>query len=293
VASTAQAKRSTVDREQPTEVTDDDAPKVSLRRRQWNARLRGASFMAGEFILLILAWHFLVKLLEIPNYLLPSPLAVGETLVADWSNLLMHTRTTVGEILVGYGIAAVLGISLAVLMVTSRPVEKAVYPLLVMLQAIPKVAIAPLLVVWLGYGTLPIIATTMLIAFFPITVATTVGLKDISDNMLNLGRIMGLSWAQMFIKIRAPKSLPSVFGGLKVGMTLAVIGAVVGEFIGAESGLGALILLSTSALSTATTFAAILIIAVVGVALFWIIEGIERVAIPWHETQTREREALL
>jgi NitT/TauT family transport system permease protein len=263
------------------------------RRVLATRRVRQTAFMVAEFVLLIALWQAVVVVLATPSYLLPSPGSVATTMLDDWSNLLMHTRTTVGEILVGYGIAAALGISLAVLMVSSRPVERALYPLLVMLQAIPKVAIAPLLVVWLGYGKLPIIATTMLISFFPITVATTVGLKDISENMLNLGRIMGLSWLQMFVKIRVPKSLPSVFGGLKVGMTLAVIGAVVGEFIGAESGLGALILLSTSALNTATTFAAILIIAVVGVVLFWVIEAVERLAIPWHETQVREREALL
>jgi len=256
-------------------------------------RLRRSLFILAEFVVLIAIWQLVVSMFGIKQFLLPGPGAVAETLVEDWRGLLVHTRSTLLEVVVGYAIAVVFGLVLAVTMVSNRALERAVYPIIVMLQAIPKVAIAPLLVVWLGFGKAPIIATTAVIAFFPVTVSTIVGLKGIGQNMINLGRVMGLSWAQMFIKIRFPNSLPSVFGGLKVGMTLAVIGAVVGEFIGAENGLGALILISTSALNTPTTFSAILIIAVVGVVLFWVIEAIERFSIPWHETQARDREKLL
>lgn len=277
-----------------TDVTE--APSSLARSTQVRfrgARLRRSLFILLEFAGLVLIWHFVVTVFDIEQFLLPGPGVVAETLVEDWRDLLVHARATVTEVAVGYSIAVGFGLTLAVAMVSSRAIERAIYPIIVMLQAIPKVAIAPLLVVWLGFGVAPIIATTAVIAFFPITVATIVGLQGIGQNMINLGRVMGLSWAQLFIKIRFPSSLPSVFGGLKVGMTLAVIGAVVGEFIGAEAGLGALILISTSALNTPTTFSAIIIIALVGVLLFWLIEVVERFSVPWHETQAREREKLL
>jgi NitT/TauT family transport system permease protein len=178
-------------------------------------------------------------------------------------------------------------IPLAVLMASWRVIEKLLYPILVASQGIPKSALAPIFVIWLGFGIMPKIVIAMLIAFFPIVVATFVGLRSVRPEMIDLGRSMGLNWLQMLIKIQFPSALPSVFGGLKVGISLAVVGAIVGEFVAADSGLGYLLILTTGQLRTELMFAALIYLSVMGVVLFSIIDFIERLVIPWYHEQQK------
>jgi NitT/TauT family transport system permease protein len=180
------------------------------------------------------------------------------------------------------------GIPLAVAIVKWRRLEAALYPLIVASQTVPKVAIAPLFIVWLGFGSLPKIVIAFLIAFFPVVISTVIGLKSTPLEMLYLGQIAGLSTWQRFAKISFPRALPEIFGGLKVAMTLAVVGAIVGEFVGASEGLGYLLMFATAQMQTALVFAAIVFLVAIGVILFWLIQWAERLAIPWHISMRRD-----
>jgi len=162
------------------------------------------------------------------------------------------------------------------------------YPLLVASQTVPKVAIAALFIVWLGFGFLPKIIIAFLVAFFPIVISTVVGLKSTPVEMLHRGRIVGFSSWQMFRKISFPRGLPEIFAGLKVAMTLAVVGAIVGEFVGASEGLGYLLMFGTAQMQTPLVFAAIVFLILIGVISFALIQWCERLAIPWHVSIRRD-----
>jgi len=155
-------------------------------------------------------------------------------------------------------------------------------PAVVMSQTVPKVAIAPILIIWLGFGMLPKIAITFLIAFFPIVISTAVGLKSVETDMLDLVRSMGSSKLKLLLRVRMPTALPHMFAGLKIAICLAVVGAIVGEFVGSDEGLGYLILVSAGALDGPMTWAALVLLVVMGVLLFATVGWIERLVIPWH-----------
>jgi NitT/TauT family transport system permease protein len=198
---------------------------------------------------------------------------------------------TVAEILWGFALAIVVGVPLAMLIVASPAFERSIYPLLVASQSVPKIAIAPLLIFWAGLGMFPKILVAFLIAFFPVVIDTVVGLRAIEPEMLHLARSMGASGARVFLKIRLPNALPNIFAGLKVGVTLAVVGAIVGEFIQADRGLGYALLQANAMLNTKLSFAAIVILAAIGVVLFALVDRIERLLIPWHASRRTEMAA--
>jgi NitT/TauT family transport system permease protein len=159
--------------------------------------------------------------------------------------------------------------------------EKAIYPLIVASQTIPKVAIAPLMLTWFGYGMAPKIVIVVLLSFFPIVINSVMGLKSASREMIYLSRSMGASGWQTFWKFRLPQALPSIFAGLKLATALSVIGAIVAEFIGADKGLGYLILIAGANFDIARQFASVVVISLIGVVFFAVLERIERIAIPW------------
>jgi NitT/TauT family transport system permease protein len=223
----------------------------------------------------LLAWEAVVRVFAISEFILPSPWAILQRVVTDYPLLAAHARTTVLEVIGGFGLAVVTGVPFALAIFYSRLMEKAVYPLLVGLQTIPKVALAPLLVLYLGYGWAPKIFLAFLISFFPIVIATVVGLQSLDRGLVHLVRAMGASEGQTFWKIRLPAALPNLFGGLKVGIALAVIGAVIGEYVAAERGLGYLQLQATSQFDTTLNFASILVISLVGVALYFVLTMVE------------------
>jgi NitT/TauT family transport system permease protein len=230
----------------------------------------------------VIAWQLVVILLRPAEYLLPSPLAVGEEIVLRRGLLWEHAWVTTKEMLLGFFLSVAVSIPLAILIANWKPLERAVYPLLVMSQAVPKVAIAPLLLVWMGFGLTPKVFVAVLIAFFPIVISAVTGLKSVPYEMIQLSRSIGLSTTATFAKIRVPYALPHIFAGLKVGITLAVVGAVVGEFVGADKGLGYLLLFSLGRLNTRLMFADLVVLVVLGVVSFWVVQLLERKTIPWH-----------
>ncbi|EYR84368.1 ABC transporter permease [Shinella sp. 838] len=241
-----------------------------------------------SLIVIIALWQLVVSVAKPAPYLLPSPGSVASTLISQFPVLIYHSGITAFETLIAFLFSIVVALPLAVLIARFRWFEDAVYPLLVTSQAVPKVALAPLILVWLGFGLHTNIVVGVLMAFFPVVISGVVGLKSVPQDMVFLGKTMGLSQAQMFRKIYLPHALPSLFGGLKVCVTLAVVGAVVGEFVGSDRGLGYLILLSSGQLQTALMFAALILLVLIGVVSFAIVQFVEARVMPWHRSQRRD-----
>jgi NitT/TauT family transport system permease protein len=239
-------------------------------------------------IILIVVWDLAIRILKIPPYQVPPPREVLVTLFKEGPELLAQTWPTTVATLWGFALSVAVGIPLAMLIAGSRTVEDYLYPLLVFSQSIPKVAIAPLFVVWFGFGLLPKVLSAFLLGFFPVVVSAVQGFKSVDPDMLDLARAMEANAFQTFRIVRFPHALPAIFSGLKVSITLAIVGAVVGEFVGSNSGLGFVLQRSIGNFELPTMFAALLILAVLGVILFWMIEQAERLLVPWHSSQRQE-----
>jgi len=236
-------------------------------------------------ILVFLAvWEAGVALYKMPAYLLPAPSVIFETFVREFPRLAYHGWVTAYEMLLGYGLAVAVAVPLAIAITSSQRFDSFVMPTLLFFQVVPKVAIAPLFLVWFGVGALPKILVAFLISFFPIVIDAAVGLRSMSVEMIDLARSMGASRMQVFARFRLPTSLPYLFSGLKVAATLAVAGAVVGEFVGADKGLGYLLLVTNSNMETALMFATIVALTIIGLAFFYAVELLEALLIPWHVT---------
>lgn len=237
-------------------------------------------------ILILLAlWDLAIRLFKIPPYLIPQPEKVVHQLIAQWGYLLRESYTTTVATAGGFGLSILIGIPLAMVIAYSRVVESFVYPLLVFSQSVPKVAIAPLFVVWWGFGIFPKIICAFLLGFFPIVVSTVMGFKSVEPEMLDLARSMGASRLQTFFKISLPQAMPAIFSGLKVSVTLAVVGAVVGEFVGSNSGIGYVLQVANGNFDLPLMFAALLVLSTIGVLLFLVVDVAERLMVPWHASQ--------
>ena len=230
----------------------------------------------GLALIVIIVWQLAVPALGLSEFVLPTPSQIIARMAKDYALLLKHASVTLLEVLGGFAIAVSAGIPTALLIFYSRIFERAVYPLLIAEQAIPKVALAPLVVLYLGYGWAPKIFLAFLIGYFPIVVSTVVGLQSLDPAMVSLVRSMGATRWQTFIKIRLPAALPNLFGGLKLAIALAVIGAVIGEYVAAEKGLGYLQLQANSQFDTTLNFATVVAIAMLGVLLFAMVRLAER-----------------
>jgi NitT/TauT family transport system permease protein len=189
---------------------------------------------------------------------------------------------------VAFGVCVIAGVAIALALVSSRVFEKSFYPILVAAQAVPKVAIAPLLVVWFGTGLGKNVLVAVLIGIFPVVISTVIGLRSVPEEMLDLARSMQASRWSLFRKVRLPFSLPYVFAGLKTSMVLVVIGVIIGEFIGASQGIGYQLKRAQGMLDTSFLFAGIVILVFVGIASFMIVDILERLAIPWHVSSRRD-----
>lgn len=237
------------------------------------------------FVVLILVWQAAVVLMHIQPLVLPAPTAVLQALLDAPGWFLIEGLYTLGTTLAGFAIAVVVGISLAVLIVEVRFFESTVYSLITALNSVPKVAIAPLFVIWLGVGAAPKIAIAFLIAFFAIVIDTVLGLRSVQPEMLDLARSMRASRVGIFWRIRLPCALPSMFAGMKVGISLALVGAIVGEFVATDHGLGYIILTAQGTFETPQIFAATALLAVAGIVLFWAMDMLERRLLPWHASR--------
>jgi NitT/TauT family transport system permease protein len=229
---------------------------------------------------LLVVWEALDRALAINPTLLPPPSRVFTSLVESRAALLPYSEITLVEILVGFAIGVVAGIPLGALIVFNQPIRRVVYPMLVASQMVPKVAVAPLFVVWFGTGLSSKFFVAFLISFFPIVIATALGLESVDPDMVDLFRSMGAGRVFTFTRLRLPAALPSIFAGLKVAMSLAVVGAIVGEFVAANSGLGYFLLFANGQLDTAAVFAGLFVLTAMGVILYFLVEALERVLIP-------------
>jgi NitT/TauT family transport system permease protein len=230
---------------------------------------------------MIALWQVALAVIPVPAWLLPSPASIVEATWAWYPQLPAHTLATLGATLAGYGLAIAVGVPVAVVIVTSRFLEQTVYPILLVFQSVPKVAVAPILLVWVGYGQLPKILIVFLVCFFPVVIGAATGLNSAPPEMLNLVRSLCATRGQVFVKVRFPSAMPHLFVGLKVAITLAVIGAVIGEFVGSNQGLGYIIVVSMSQVNTSLAFGAMALLAILSIALFYAVEWIERLVVPW------------
>jgi NitT/TauT family transport system permease protein len=232
---------------------------------------------------MVALWQLIVILFPIPAFILPGPLAVWKTAAAFGANWIPHAIATISVALTGFGIAIVVGVLLAIIIVHSRVLAQILTPALVVLQIVPKIAFAPLFLVWFGLGPVPIVVVTFLVAFFPMVVNAAVGLSDIEQDLIDLTRVLRLKWWRVLWSIRFPSALPHLFSGLKVASTLAVIGAIIGEFVGSNQGLGYLILIANNNLNTPLALAAIVLISIFGLILYAAIVLIEMASLPWKQ----------
>lgn len=236
-------------------------------------------------VVLVGAWEGIVQGWRIPEFLVPAPSAVGRALVSGLSSRLYleHFWITFYESLLGFLIAAAGGIAFGTVIAQFRLVERTLYPYLVALQTLPKIAIAPLLIVWLGFGLASKVVIAALVAFFPILVNVIVGLKTVDAGKLDLMRSLDASRWQTFRLVALPNALPFVFAGLDIAIVFSVLGAIVGEFVGSQRGLGNLILQFHTSLDIAGMFAVLILLAALGVGLHLVIRAIQRRVIFWAE----------
>lgn len=232
-----------------------------------------------------LVWEAAVRGLGIRAFILPAPSAVALELARAPLWYLLHAGHTLWETFLGFALAALVGVGLAIAVVYVRWVEQTVYTLLVALNSVPKIAVAPLFILWLGTGLEPKVAIAFLTAVFPIVIAAVLGLRSIDPDMLDLAASLRGSRAQTLWKVRLPNALPGIFSGMKVGVSFAFVGTIVGEFVASSQGLGFIIVTATATFDTARIFAAIVLLALIGTALFHAVEGLERKLLPWHVSQ--------
>ncbi len=227
-------------------------------------------------LLLIVAWHYFVVLGEVPKFVMPSPYDTVRALLVPNYRWVENILVTAAEIFGGYLLAVVIGIAIALIFSWSRLLEMVAMPILVSLNMIPKVALGPLIIVWFKYGIGPNIMMAFAICFFPIVLTTARGLREVEPDLLDLVRTLKASRWQLFVKIQLPGALPYIFSGMKVAAILAVAGAIVGEFLGSDRGLGYLMLQVQVTLDTAAMFMAVILITIIGVILYGLVLGLER-----------------
>ena len=234
------------------------------------------------FVALLVVWQMAVSFGGIREYLLPSPLSVWNSLWHGEVNWTQHLWVTTWEIVGAFLMAGAVGVALGVAIAWSPLLANALVPFLVFVNTLPKVAIAPLFLIWMGYGIFPNMLMGALIGFFPVVINTAVGLSQVEADMLDLGRVFNAPKWKIFAKIRIPNALPYILSALKITATAAVVGAIVGEFVGSDRGLGYLLLTSTGTLDGSLVWSALFVLIAMGMTLFAIVSKVERLAIPWH-----------
>jgi len=240
-------------------------------------------YPALTIIGILVVWEVAVRLLKIPEYLLPAPSTIVAEGVVSWQYYAEHTYYTLYEVAVGFFMSVALGIPIAIAVVYSKFLQNTLYPIIVVLQSVPKVALAPLVMIWFFrvHELLPIFIITFLISFFPVIINTATGLMLVDPDLIDFARSLKASNRRIFWKVRLPSSLPSMFAGLKIAITLAVVGAVVGEFVGGNKGLGYVILFASSQLLTKSVFVCLALLSVMGIVLFEAVAILEKVVVPW------------
>ena len=254
------------------------------RRNKPLRRTSAAEDVAAPLLLMFLilaAWEALVRLFEVPTFVLPTPTQIVAAIFLDRAIIFSQLKVTLFEILSGYLLAAVVGFCLSLAILYSNAFRRGVLPLIVASQTIPVIAIAPILVIWFGYNAAPRIIITALVAFFPLTVAIVTGLHSLEPQLINFFRSLNASEYQIFLKLRLPAALPNIFAGLKVASTLAVIGATISEWVGASEGLGYLMAQDSAQLNTTRVFSSLVVLGVLGMTFFATVGLVEKLMMPW------------
>lgn len=240
------------------------------------------------YLAMILAWEGLVRLYRVPEWLVPAPSHIVAVIADKNSVMLFHTLVTLEETVLGFALALLLGLVIAIGIVHFPLLRDTLYPTLIMFNSFPKIAIAPLFVIWIGIGIESKIANAFLVALFPIVINAIMGLTDMDPELLELVRAMSRSRWVLFWKIRLPHSLPYILAGCKIAVSFAVIGAIVGEFISGRTGLGYLVLAANSNFNTPMAFTALLYLVLMSLALYGIVILAEKFILPWYRRETSE-----
>jgi NitT/TauT family transport system permease protein len=230
---------------------------------------------------IVVVWEALIHLLKVPTFVLPAPSAIVDSLFANRAALAAASQATALEVLFGFIFSAIVGVLVALVIVRFERFGRALYPLIVLFQNVPKVALAPIFILWFGYGLAPKILLILVIAFFPVAIDMLAGLQSVEPSFVSLMRSVGASKGKIMLRVRIPHSLPHLMAGLKVAITFSVIGAIVGEFAGANQGLGYVIQFASTQLDTPLIFAALVVVSVLGLVFYYVVEFAERVLVPW------------
>jgi NitT/TauT family transport system permease protein len=239
---------------------------------------------------LLAVWQAAVSIFSVREILVPGVNVVVNEIASNPYFYFIQSLHTLGNTLVAFAISVVFGVGLAIAIVYSRVLEKTLYATLVALNNVPKVALAPLFVIWLGTGNASKIAMGVMISIFAIVIDAVLGLRSLTPDMIDLGRSMRGSELKMLLKLRLPNALPSILAGMKVAISLSLVGAIVGEFVAAQNGLGFVILSAQGMFRTDRVFAAILLLAAIGTVLFYLVEYLETKLIPWHESHRQRTD---
>lgn len=264
---------------------------MSLLRRRKQLQSVAAYYVPSAMAILgiVVIWHFAISLTGIKQYILPSPGSAVAALFDPKYQWVQNSLVTMAAIVGGFLLSSVVGVALGIVIVWNSVLERLVLPLLILFNTLPKVALAPLFIIWLGYGIWPNVVIATTISFFPIVLNTAAGLRSVDPDLIHLVTTLKGSRWKVFRKIRLPNALPSIFTGLKLGATSSVVGVIVGEFVASERGLGALIIAAGTTLDTPSMFASLSLIAVLGLVVYAVVTWVERVSIPW-EFRQREQQ---
>jgi len=262
-----------------------DPTSAPPKRPDWARRLRrvlvNVSIPAVAFIIVFGLWQFAIRFFEVKIYLAPAPSDIWPEIVERREALVEGALITLREVIAGFMVAVVLAIPSALLLTTFRVIERAVYPIIVFFQLIPKIAVAPLLLLWFGFGMSSKIVLVIVVCFFPLLVDSMTGFKSLNPRLLYLTKSMGASALQTLWHVRLPAAMPFIFSGLKISAVFATTAAIVGEMIGANSGLGYILLRGSGNLDTPLVFAALAAMSVIGIIFSYAVAALEWVVMPW------------
>ncbi len=229
----------------------------------------------------VVVWEAAIDLFKVPTFVLPAPSKIIVSLIENRAQLAVAAQATALEIMFGFVLAAVVGVIVALVIVRFDRLGRALYPLIVLFQNVPKIALAPIFILWFGYDLAPKIVLIVVIAFFPVTIDMLAGLQSVEPSFVALMRSVGAAKGKILLRVQIPHSLPHLMAGLKVAITFSVIGAIVGEFAGANQGLGYVIQFASTQLDTPLIFAALIVVSVLGLLFYYVVEGAEALLVPW------------
>lgn len=274
----------------PAETAAIDVLTRASRRRpggRTRRALGGVGAPALVIVVVLALWQIVPPALGVQKYILPTPFDIAQQLGKDWHLLWPNLLVTLSEILLGFALAFVVAMLLGFVIAHSAVAKRAIYPLLVASQTVPVIAIAPIFIIWFGYGILPKVIITALICFFPLTVNTVAGYASVDPDTRMLFKAYGTGRLTTFRLLTLPSALPSIFSGVKISITLSVIGATIGEYVGSQQGLGYVIVQASGQIITTRVFASIALLSFMGIALFLIVSLVERIAMPWRRAAPR------